>query len=206
MIYILEKTDMLDESFVGAAMPYLSLQRKQNIDNLRMTPGRVNCAAAALLLSYALKNEFDITEPPTFRYGEHGKPYLIDRNDVFFNLSHCKNACACIVSSNETAIDINDYRMISDNTARHFCTKKELESAENAVDKNRRLVELWCAKECYSKLSGMGMSMSFTGIDPSAFPELHHLPGENYQLSYFSANEEKIVLLEPDELLQYFKS
>ena len=128
MKYILENTDALNEEFLCKVMNMLSLQRQQKIDSLRILSDRINSAAVFLILRYALKKEYGIDALPEFSFGEKGKPYLNGYNNIYFNLSHSRNSCACIISDKETACDISDKRRISDNTARYFCTAEEIRS------------------------------------------------------------------------------
>ena len=125
MLYILEHTERLDDRFVEAALPFLSLQRLQMMDQRRMLLDKVNTAAVYLLLRHALKREYGFSEAPEFVFGHNGKPYLKKTDGVFFNFSHCRCACACILSEKETAVDIADRRKISFSTAAYFCSEEE---------------------------------------------------------------------------------
>lgn len=39
-------------------------------------------------------------------YGIHGKPYLKEYQDVYFNFSHCSQGVVCAVSINDIGVDI----------------------------------------------------------------------------------------------------
>ena len=160
MIYLLENTDLLDEDFLFRAL-------------LAMNSGKISSAAVFLLLRYALCREYGITEPPELRIEQNGKPYLSERDDIFLNLSHSRNSCVCIISEKETAVDITDKRRISMATAKHFCSRNELDSLVNTADSNTELVRLWSQKECYSKLSGKGLSLDFKNIGPEQYRNIH---------------------------------
>lgn len=193
MVYIFEDTDKLGEDFVSAALPLLSLQRTQKLDNYRLTADRVNCAAVFLLLRYALKNEYSINESPELTFGKNGKPYLKEQDSIFFSLSHSRNSCACILSESETAVDIADIRRISMHTAEYFCSEEELADIGKSEDPNTALVRLWAMKECYSKFDGSGLSMDFKSIGNNEFYNIHTVKGERYFAAYHSAKEESIV-------------
>lgn len=201
MIYILENTHTLGEDFLKAAVPLLSLQRLKKIDSMRISSDKINSAAVYLMLRFALKEQYGISEKPEFIYGEHGKPYLKDTKQIYFSLSHCRNACACIVSEKETAIDITDTRKISLRTAAYFCSKSELEYIDSLSEKNNELVKLWSAKECYSKLDGSGLSTNFKKIGKEQLKDIHIIKGEKYYLAYHSEKEEAAQKLLPSNLL-----
>ena len=61
------------------------------------TFGRFASLKSYLMLAELLRSEFGLEE---FRIetGEHGKPYLADYPDIHFNISHCRNAIAAVVS------------------------------------------------------------------------------------------------------------
>lgn len=196
MVYILEDTDMLDEKFVASSYKLLSLQRLQKIDSLKKSAARVNSAVVYLLLRYALKNEYDINTSPEFVFGKNGKPYLKDNKDIFFNLSHSRNSCACIISDKETAVDIAEFRKISMNTAKYYCSPTELSIIKNIDDpseQNKILVRIWSIKECYSKIDGSGLSMNFKAVESEKLTNINVLNGERYYAAYYSETKQNII-------------
>ena len=202
MIYLLENSDTLGEEFISAAVPRLSMQRIKKMDSLRLKNDKVNSAAVYLLLRYALRNEYAITDiKPEFVFGNNGKPYLKQYPEIFFSLSHCRNACACILSKNETAVDITDIRKIMLRTAKYFCSTEELEAAQTAKDIPAELIRLWTMKECYSKIDGSGLSADFKLITSKKLSDIHIIKNERYYAAYFSEQEENIIKLLSSELL-----
>ncbi len=88
-IYI---NDNLAQFELDEALPLLSVQRREQCLKFKYELGRKQCAAAYLLLCQGLREEYGITEPPIFAYGEHGKPMIVDHPDIHFNMSHCREA------------------------------------------------------------------------------------------------------------------
>lgn len=200
MIYIIENTDKLGEDFLAAALPKLSLQRLQRIDSLKILSDKINSAVVYLLLRYALKKEYGITDAPELTYGNHEKPYLKDYPDIFFNFSHCRNACTCIVSNQETAADIADIRKISPRTASYFCSPEELQQAALADNRDVFLNHLWSMKECFSKLDGSGLYMNYKSIDTKEYAKLLTIEKERYCAAYYADKATEIQYLSTDEL------
>ena len=196
MVYILEDTDMLDEESIAAHYNQLSLQRLRKLDSLKKAPARVNAAAVYLLLRYALKNEYGIDSAPDFIFKKNGKPYLKDNEDIFFNLSHSRNSCACIVSDSETAVDIAEFRKVSMNTAKYYCSPAEfdmIESIEDQTERNRELIRIWSVKECCSKIDGSGLSMNFKSVESKKLDNIHVINGKRYYAAYYSQTEQNII-------------
>ena len=48
-----------------------------------------------------------------FQFNEHGKPYLVGHEGVYFNISHCREAIAVGVSNREIGIDIEGHKHFS---------------------------------------------------------------------------------------------
>ena len=203
MIYLLENTDLLNNEFISAAICGLSLQRLKRLDELGMEPDRINCAAAYLMLRYALKREYGIKEAPEFTFGKNGKPYLKNESGIYFSLSHCRNSCACVVSGSETAVDIADIRRISDRTAKYFCTKEELEAVNSSENKENELVKLWAVKECYSKLDGSGLHMDYRSIGEKEKAMIKVIKGERYFAAVCCKEDAKAVKLTAEQCLSF---
>ena len=189
MLYILENSDKLGAEFLTEAIPHLSLQRIRRLDELRIESDRINCAAAYIMLRYALIKEYGISEKTEFIFTEHGKPYADGHPDIYFNLSHCRNSCACIVSDSETAVDIADIRRVSLRTAAYFCSEEELERITAGTESNSELIRLWSRKECLSKLDGRGLMTDFKKITDDALSCVHTVKGSNYYCSYYSRQD-----------------
>ena len=200
MLYIVENTDQLGNDFLADALPRLSLQRLRQLDERKAFIDKINGAVCYLMLQYALRTEYNLTEPVTFTYGQHGKPSLAQHPDIYFNFSHCRNAAACIVSNQPNSIDIADLRHVSMRTARFFCSDAEYTAVQQLDDPCDELVRLWSQKECYAKLSGDGLFVHFRSVLPNDHPEIHTLKGKRYYCSYYSPDELSPVILDPAEL------
>lgn len=143
--------------------------------------GRRQSLLAYRLLWQGLREEYGITEPPTFVYGEHGKPYIKIKNEAapYFSLSHCREAVACVIDKHPCGIDIENVgRKISDSLIRYAMNEKEIKiikqsllpmgdsegwggntlpltgKSEGAL---RTFLRLWTQKEAVLKLLGTGI-------------------------------------------------
>lgn len=202
MLYILENTNQLDENFLYRTMPLMTPQRIEKINSYQFLSDKINCSAAFLLLCTALKEEYEIAAPPRFIYRQRGKPYIDGRDDLFFNISHCKNAVACIVSDNNTAVDIMDIRNIKNNVARRVCSESEFEKLNRSDNFNREFIRLWTKKECYSKLDGRGLALDFRNLtdDLPEIKKIQQYETPNYIVSYYCTNPVKIIKKSTEQL------
>ena len=139
------------------------------------------------LLCQGLREEYGITEPPTFTYGKHGKPYIptlspalshygegviskvVDTQipppsrgevgrRVHFSLSHCKEAVACVIDDQPCGIDIESVnRRASESLIRYAMNEEEQSRIAESIEKNRTFIRLWTQKEAVLKLIGTGI-------------------------------------------------
>ena len=203
MIYITENVHLLTEDFLKQTEHLLSVQRAEKIKEYSLVTDRINGTAAYLLLRYALKAEYGIVEKPVFKFCQREKPFLKDHSDIFFNLSHCKNAAACILSDTNTAIDVMDIRKVRESTIRRTCTEKERSELLASSDTDRDFIRLWTRKECYAKLDGRGLLLDFTKIDDTVTKDIHTIDFGEYILSYHSQKPFETAFVSTDKLLDF---
>jgi 4'-phosphopantetheinyl transferase len=139
------------------ALRQLSEQRREQALRFRHELGRRTCAAAYLLLCRGLRQEYGITEPPLFEYGEHGKPYIVGHPEIHFNMSHCREAAICVLSDKPVGVDIESIHRYSDSLARYTMSEAEMERIEHAERPDVEFIRLWTLKEAVLKHSGEGI-------------------------------------------------
>ena len=172
MIYINDKIDQID---LEAAMSRLSDQRREQALRFRHESGRRQSVAAYLLLCDALKKEYGITEPPLFEYGEHGKPRIAPtaqeashrggwEGALHFNLSHCREAVACVLSTQPVGIDIESIRHQNESLIRYTMNDAEQQLIFAAPYPDLAFTRLWTRKEAVMKLSGHGLANDMKSV------------------------------------------
>ena len=140
-----------------AAFPLLSRQRQAQALQFRFEQERKQCAMAYLLLCKGLREEYGITEPPLFAYGEAGKPYLPDHAGIHFNLSHCREAVVCVLSDRPVGVDIECIREYDEALLDFTMNEAEKEQIVRAPHPDLAFICLWTRKEAVLKCSGQGL-------------------------------------------------
>jgi 4'-phosphopantetheinyl transferase len=106
-----------------------------------------------------------VSEPAeklVFRYGSKGKPYLLDRSDVQFNLAHSGGRAVYAVGRVELGVDIElvkpstDWRKIS----QRFFSPREVKELQrlDPTQQLRGFFSCWARKEAYIKAIGEGIA------------------------------------------------
>ena len=92
--------------------------------------------------------------------GRMGKPFLAERPDIHFNLSHSNGIAACIVSEHECGIDCEEVREYRPAVVKRAFSESERIMIEEAPPEERDLLffRLWTLKESYVKAIGIGVS------------------------------------------------
>ncbi|MBQ3313054.1 MAG: hypothetical protein IJG74_04555, partial [Prevotella sp.] len=88
-VYISEKIWDFD---LQTALGEISEQRREQALKFKHEQGQRLCVLAYQLLKEGLRQEYGITDNPIFDYNEHGKPSIVGHPEIFFNVSHCKEA------------------------------------------------------------------------------------------------------------------
>ena len=152
--------------------------RRKQVLAYKNDMGRRQSLLAYRLLCQGLREEYGIMEQPTFVYNEHGKPYIIIKNEKFlnessvtsaerkiknvegphFSLSHCKEGVCCAISDKPVGIDIESAnRKISDSVIRYSMNEGEQALIRESDDPQRTFLRLWTQKEAVLKRLGTGI-------------------------------------------------
>lgn len=113
---------------------------------------------ALSLLLKDLNNSQNVDEPILkMRIAEHGKPYLIDHDDIYFNISHCKQAIVTAVSNYEIGVDAEGRRRYSNNLMERAYNDAEITAVLHSNEPEKEFARIWTRKEAFFKWTGTGI-------------------------------------------------
>ena len=161
MVYISEDIWNFD---LASALNDISAQRREQALKFKHEQGQRLCVLAYQLLKQALREEYGITDNPLFEYNEAGKPSIVGHPEIFFNLSHCKEAVACVVSDHPVGIDVESHREYRDSLVRYCMNDDEVVLIESAEHPAEEFIRLWTMKEATIKLIGTTISSGMKDI------------------------------------------
>lgn len=169
---------------------YLSIRNKDNIkiDNKINFPKYIKReesmrAYTLLNLMFNLLNiKFDIEK---IKYTENGKPY-IENSYIKFNYSHSHNFIACVISSSDVGIDIEDEFEISEEARKLYLKKINFYARKD-----------WVMKEAYCKLLGNFNDEIFKKIDTKKINKnKYEIEKENYDcVIFYEGLKKELVIL-----------
>ena len=161
MIYINDQINQID---IRQALAVIPSYRREQALRFKHEQGQRLCVAAYLLLHEALMTEYGITEYPRFEYGEHGKPFLADYPDIYFNLSHCQAAAACVIGDHPVGIDIEQITRYKESLVRYVMNEDEIAEINRALRPDVAFIKYWTMKEALMKTSGQGISNDMKNV------------------------------------------
>lgn len=176
--------DDVTEQELEVLLHQLPKWRRERALRYKYPQGRKECAVSYLLLQEMLAEQ-GICDTEPFTVSEHGKPYLSKHPDVFFNISHCKHAVACCVSTDaEVGVDIECRNRYVESLARHVLSESEMQFILEAEDTDLEFTRLWTQKEALFKLVGSGLTDDIrTILEQSIDVEIKTMVFDNYVVS-----------------------
>lgn len=90
---------------------------------------------------------------------KNGRPYLVGRPGLDFNISHSGGMCACILGDSRVGIDLQEEVRSIDTRrlAMRFFTKQEQVAIRRSEDPRTAFFTLWTKKEAIGKQIGDGL-------------------------------------------------
>lgn len=123
---------------------------------------------SGLLLKYVLNMFLGIANKEVkFQYSKYGKPALIDKPDIKFNLSHSGAWIFLGLSNYEIGVDIQKIGENKLNIAKRFFTMNEYKNLLLLKDNDAtiKFYEYWALKESYVKAVGKGLTIPLNTIE-----------------------------------------
>ncbi|MCH5233301.1 MAG: 4'-phosphopantetheinyl transferase superfamily protein [Muribaculaceae bacterium] len=184
MIYI-EEIDGIDSGKYFGIFEKLPADRREAIEKLCFFKDKVQSALAYNLLRKGLKLEYGLDEVPPFSYNKNGKPFFKAFPEIYFNLSHCKKAAACVVDSADIGIDVECIEPFDSALAEYICNSDEFQEILKSDNPALAFTVLWTKKESYLKMMGEGL--------PERNELKHLLEGVSHDMFSVYINKEYVV-------------
>lgn len=156
-VQVFDDMTLCTDAEVERMIPLVPEPRRGKALAFRHTLGRFCCLKSYLMLADLLRSEFGI-EVFSLSVAPHGKPYLADRADVHFSISHCRNAIAVAVSDSPIGVDAEAFRSFSDGLLNKSMNHSEKTAILGSKEPQEAFASLWTRKEAVFKLLGTGIT------------------------------------------------
>lgn len=175
--------DERDDSDVDAWMGLLDEDAAARAQRFRRAPDRVRHVAAHALLRAVLAAETGRAPADVvLRRDGRSKLHLVDGAGLDFSLTHTQGLVAVAVHGSPVGCDAEPVDRHVDPAAIRMLAPAERTWLDGvaAHERDRRFLELWVAKEAFSKAVGLGLALSLASyaIDVSGVPKLLSAPAE----------------------------
>ena len=131
---------------------FLSENRREKFEKLKLKRDKENCVISYLLLKKALK-DFGVEEFEIY-IGENGKPFLKGNAEIFFNMSHTESGVAVVADKNPVGIDVQDILPVRNGVVERCFSEKEKEILSSSPAPEKEFTRLWTLKESIIKCNG----------------------------------------------------
>lgn len=182
LIYFYRNAERLSAELLYSLVASMPQQQQDIVLHYKTHRQRCEQALAYTMLCHALKKQIHLIRnpygdtiirfrdelltpryirrnAPIWAFGEHGKPYITNYEDIHFNISHCREAVAVGISDQEIGIDIEGRRRFSDTLIERAFSDEEKAIVKNCDDPQKEFACIWTRKEAWFKYTGTGILM-----------------------------------------------
>ncbi len=140
---------------------FVSAERQDRIRRFVRNEDKTSSLLSGLLVRHVLS---DITNIPwnelEFTYGEYGKPYLADRPDCCFSMSHTNGFTVMTADNSAIGIDTENFTNYFDDyiqIAEQNFSEHETQIIKNTDEPLKKFYDIWTSREAYVKMTGCGL-------------------------------------------------
>lgn len=161
-------TEPIPDPLFRELLAKTSRDESKRIGSFRQSADAERALASILLRNAVLCGKLRLSpEQLAFGRSEYGKPYLLNREGLHFNLTHSGMWVAAAFDEQPVGIDIEEIREIDLDIAQRYFSGQEHRDlmGKSPGERIAYFYDLWTLKESYIKALGKGLSVplgSFT--------------------------------------------
>jgi len=184
-VYAVDLIEPLEKRSYERLLACVSKEKRARIRRFYRKEDRIRGLMADILIRTIIIRMLRLkNEKIKFHTNDYGKPFLKEREDFQFNLSHSGIWVVCAVDDRHIGIDVERIQPIDLDISKNYFSHDEHRELMSKADKFSYFFSLWSLKESYIKIRGKGLSM----------------PLNSFSIKFFSP--EKIRIKAKDRLLE----
>lgn len=191
-IYTINTEEVEEEAIYQNHYNELSAKRRKKIDQLRFRKDKRLSLCAGILLDRGLMKYGLREKDVEIMTGENGKPYLMNHQEIHFNLSHSENMAMAVFAASPVGCDIEFIEDVNLKLAHRFFAPSEYNfiiSQEGEEQKREAFYRLWTLKESFMKATGLGMKLPLKEVCFDLDDEIRISQGVNDNKYWFEEYE-----------------
>ncbi|MGM9968709.1 4'-phosphopantetheinyl transferase superfamily protein [uncultured Rummeliibacillus sp.] len=195
--------ELKDEQY-QSFLKYVSKEKQFRLDQYRFIEDSKRSLLADLLVRIELiKNLQCSNNDLRFSKNNYGKPICLNKNSLYFNVSHSGDYVVAAFSKQPIGIDIEKHKNMNYLKFESILNRQEFEEIGKSDQPLKMFYRFWTAKESYVKAIGTGLAMkslkeinilSNGSIEQSQILTPYHIShyvGDHYTVSICMKNEHK---------------
>ncbi|MDO4324493.1 MAG: 4'-phosphopantetheinyl transferase superfamily protein [bacterium] len=125
-----------------------------------------------LCRAVAIENGICLPKDCFIKKGKHGKPYLADYPELFFNISHTAGSVWLALDEEEIGIDAEHIRPVKESVIEKVLSPQEKEQYRRCPLESRNILffRFWTLKESFLKAIGIGITVPLSSVSFSFSP------------------------------------
>lgn len=162
LIYAVYSNTQFNNIDFNKLMAFLTVKEQERINRFLRWQDAQSTLIGKVLIRAILYHQYQIeNELIIFDTNIYGKPYLRNREDIQFNISHSGGWVVCAIDKQSIGIDIEQIKEVNMDIAKRFFSHDEY-NVLMSKEKEHRIpyfYDLWTLKESYIKAEGRGLSI-----------------------------------------------
>lgn len=148
-------------------LSFLSKERQKQLMKLNYDIDKKLSLFAEIIVRIIICQKLNVKNSKlVFEKNEYGKPYIKGYTNLYYNISHTRNAIVVAFSDKPVGVDIEKVKHIESQIAKRFFTFEEQMYISKYPEKiDKHFYEVWTKKEAYIKYLGQGLSIKLNSFN-----------------------------------------
>ncbi len=215
--------DTLEEDKFERLLSYVSTEKRGRINRFLRHEDAERALIGDILTRSLICRRLEIKNRELiFGINEYGKPFLMNDEDIQFNISHSGKWVTCSLDYLPVGIDVEQVKPIDMNIAARFFSKLEWKDllSKSILERETYFYDLWTLKESYIKAVGKGLSIPLDSFsiriheediwfhslcEPNNYYFKQYYIDRNYKMAVCSMNNEfprDLGIIDSDKLCE----